>query len=246
MSGMIINPYAFGPSYTPASYVFNGTDELMTRTFSTSAPNTTIFTVSFWMKTTDTDGHSIFLSHTGTTFTQVLYFNDESFNARDTIASVAAWDEGTAGGVLNLDNTWHHFVARYDSTQGTADNRLILYKDGSVVNDTNFTAIGASEVHHMFTNGNVWQLGNYSLGFDSKKMAFIDVLEGVSQAASAFAFDNGGTWTRKLYAGSYGTYGFKLDGTNLFADVSGNGQNFTGTNMDATNLDTADLPPYTN
>jgi hypothetical protein len=41
------------------------------------------------------------------------------------------------------------------------------------------------------------------------------------------------------------TYGFSLDGTDGFNDVSGNGQNFTGVNMDASNLDTGDLPPYT-
>ena len=83
--------------------------------------------------------------------------------------------------------------------------------------------------------------------FQAKRMAFIDLLDGVSADASAFAFDDGGTWTRMPYAGGYGNGGISLDGSDGFNDVSGNGHHFTGINMtEGSNLDTGDLPPYTN
>jgi hypothetical protein len=74
------------------------------------------------------------------------------------------------------------------------------------------------------------------------------VLEGISEGPDAFAFNNAGIWTRKRYFAGRGTYGFSLDGSTgvLGRDVSGNGQHFTGSNMDNTNLDTADLPPFVN
>ena len=76
-------------------------------------------------------------------------------------------------------------------------------------------------------------------------MAFIDILDGVAALPTDFAFDNGGIWTRKPYAGSYGTYGIRLDGTTGFTDRA-NGRSFTGVNMtEADNIDFTDLPPYT-
>jgi hypothetical protein len=129
---------------------------------------------------------------------------------------------------------------RYDSTQGTADDRLRFYLDGALLDDSG-TAPGASEQHRLFADTWIHNIGDEIVG----KLAFIDVLEGVSADPTAFAFDDTGTWTRMPYAGSYGTYGFSLDGTDGFNDVSGNGQNFTGVNMDASNLDLADLPPFT-
>ena len=38
------------PPAVPASYVFNGTDEYLTRTLSTSSPSATIYTISAWIK----------------------------------------------------------------------------------------------------------------------------------------------------------------------------------------------------
>jgi hypothetical protein len=157
------------------------------------------------------------------------------------------WVESATGITPDIGDAWRHLVFRFDSTQGTADNRARMYVDGALLSDTTPIAIGLNEAHNLFNNSFQHQIGAWlDLGryFDGK-MAFIDVLEGVSAAPTAFGFDDGGTWTRQPYAGSYGTYGFSLDGTDGFNDVSGNGQHFTGVNMDETNLDVADLPPYT-
>ncbi len=122
-----------------------------------------------------------------------------------------------------------------------------MYKDGSIVTDFTDASVGLNEIHGLFTNGQTMSIGGGVGGtVTPKKLAFIDILEGVSADPTSFAFDNAGTWTRKRYTGSYGTYGFKLDGSDTFNDVSGNAQHFTGQNMDASNLDAADLPPYTN
>lgn len=245
--------------YKPASYVFNGTDEVMVRTLSTSAPSTTIFTYSFWLKPISFDpdntlpfqqvidnpaGASQFV------FMTILSSGDIIDLGQD--AGSQDWGEQAQSLTPNISvGAWEHWVIRYDSTQATAADRIRMYRNGTLVTTTGVGpgVPALNEQHRLFTSGWQHQIGAQAdiSAFANVKLAFIDVLEGVSQDATAFAFNNSGTWTRQRYTGSYGTYGFKLDGTNSFNDVSGNGQNFTGTNMTiGTNLDAADLPPYTN
>lgn len=247
--------FGAGGIAAPASFTFNGTDEALTRTLVTSAPSTTIFTYSLWVKVAAyASGHAPFYqvinAPTNTAFIACgIQSSGDVINlGQDDGAN--DWQESVTGITPDIPTaTWQHIVFQYDSTQGTADNRIRMYRNSnSVLTDTagGSGAPGASEAHGLFTNGRQHQIGGY-LDVPRRlngKLAFIDVLDGVSADASAFAFDNGGTWTRMPYAGSYGTHGFSLDGTDGFNDVSGNGQHFTGVNMDATNLDFADLPPF--
>jgi len=121
-----------------------------------------------------------------------------------------------------------------------------MYVNNTLETDTDVNATELNQVTHFFQNSATAFIGALSASFNffDGRLAFIDVLQDVSVDPTEFAFTNGSTWTRKPYQGSYGTYGFRLDGTALFQDTSGNGQHFTGTNMDASNLDYSDLPPY--
>lgn len=265
--GGIVQPSDSGdpgpdPDYHPASMVFNGTNEALVRTLSTSGASTTIFTYSLWVKvsTIGSDGDApLFQIINDPSNTQAMFCDLVDFDENGSLESLfLGQDAGTAdwGEIANVSpaigtNTWRHIVIRYDSTLGTADDRLRFYLNGSLLTDSNSGpgAPGASEQHILFANGFQHQIAAV-LDIDlflAGKLAFIEVLDGVSADASAFAFSNGGVWTRKPYTGSYGTHGFFLDGSTgvLGQDVSGNGQHFTGLNMDNSNLDTADLPPYT-
>ena len=242
-----------GAPYAPASMVFNGSDEVLTRKNATSSPtaSTAKFTFSVWMSTVNAGG--VFLTSYSDDFfdaTQILFTSGGQFVARVFVDNVAGIQEFADTGTVIVDGTWHHYLCRYDNTQASAPDRIRFYVDG--VFQANFLTDTGSEpslgeAHSMFADGFGLDLGNLSVGsFAEKTLAFVDILDGVSEPPESFAFDNGGTWTRKPYVGSYGKYGFKLDGTDTFNDASGNHQNFTGTNMDASNLDTGDLPPYIN
>jgi hypothetical protein len=118
-----------------------------------------------------------------------------------------------------------------------------FYQQGSQLSDTTSVAIGSNEQNSSFTNGNTFSIGSTAF---SGKIAFFDVLDGVSAAPTDFAFNDGGTWTRIPYAGSYGNNGFGLDGSSGFNTTAGQSFAFIGNNMTVgDNLDTADLPPYT-
>jgi hypothetical protein len=255
MTNIIINPYRFA-SYAPASMVFNGTDEVLSRTNATTSPSTIAFTISIWAKgalTSTNISHMIVARADGSNFTRFLGAGPSS-NAilayNNVVAGSSTGSENSDSNGFSNDSAWHHYVFRYDSANGTVDNRAIFERDGSVVNDTAGAPIGASEACDILANGRVLAVGSHPTVFAaaSFKIAFVDFVDGQALAASSFGFDNAGTWTRKKYAGFYGTYGFSLDGSTgiLGDDVSPNGLDFTGTNMDSSNLDTGDLPPYTN
>jgi hypothetical protein len=232
----------------PASYVFNGTDEHLARTLSTSGANTTKLTLSFWSKASPlAAGYFFAMSHNASVALGRLFATaDESFCWQSAASSVYTNQAISTAGDFVVNNTWNHYVLAYDSTQGTQANRIKIYKNGTQLTFTQTTdlEIASNEEHQFFNNGQTLLLSSTTLTYTAQKIAFIDVLEGVAADPTAFCVNVGGTWTRKRYTGSYGTYGFCLDGSNGFNDVSGNGQNFTGTNMDESNLDTADLPPH--
>jgi hypothetical protein len=248
-------------TYRPASMVFNGTDEHLTRTLSTSGASTTIFTYSLWFKVGSYVSSSaalfgvvsalgaddvIFATLVSGSTTDVLL--QQAVNASETFAR-----RSTIGSGDIATGQWRHFVARYDSTQGTAADRIRIYLDNTLLADTGTqNNPTANEVHRLFDNTNIHLIGrrndSISTTFFNGKLAFIDVLDGVSADPTAFAFDSSGVWSRKIYTGSRGTHGFSIDGSTgvLGADVSGNGQTFTGSNMDVSNLDFSDLPPWVN
>ncbi len=235
-----------------ASYIFNGTNERLEAAQSLNAADRTRWTGSFWTKQS-TFGASVAAAylasfHDSNSETAWAYvdpgFEDITVECLNSTSTEIGY-EFTDPGAVSAGNIWEHFVVRWDSNQGTSDNRIRIYRNGSLLTDDADTTPGASAIFHFFSATHTIYIGNVPFSPTAKRMAFIDVLDGISAAPTDFAFDNGGTWTRKPYTGGYGTYGFRLDGSNGFNDASGNGRSFSGVNMDASNLDAADLPPYT-
>jgi len=251
---VLIAKKAAAVAAAPASIIFNGTDEYLARTLSTSAPGTTIFTYSLWVKIAAYDASDAArLFQVINAPTNSEYMAGDINTLGDEIdlqqsSGAAAWSRFAAPITPDIaTGAWRHIVFRYDSTDGTAGNRARVYLDGTLITGSG-TNPALNEAHRLFTDGREHQIGAWAdvSDFLNGRLAFIDVIDGISLAPTDFAFDDGGTWTRIPYAGSYGTYGFSLDGTDGFNDVSGNAQHFTGTNMTAgANLDGADLPPYT-
>ena len=247
-------PAAGGGAFTGGSYIFNGSNERLQRTFSTSSPELRIMTASLWaaVETYDNLGGPDFFVLNGCTSAGddsgwaivdqlggpggdpgLSYFDEREFVIDAALAS------------LPTVSAWNHYVLRIDTTQGASANRVRQYKNGTLLTQDDSSAFSNDEVN-WFVNGAVHYWGaDANPSYADGKLAFIDMVYGASHAPTDFAFDDGGTWTAKTFVGSYGTYGYRLDGTDGFNDVSGNGLNFTGSNMTiGANIDTGDLPPY--
>lgn len=238
------------------SYIFNGTDEVMGSNQISSSSNKTKLTASFWLKTSVHHSAGDISLCVGSAdffdaeeFCKIGFYNDDFMSLEDVNLSTTVALEYASGDAVDLDDQWHHWVVSCDTTLATSDNRIRFWKDNVFVSDTNLTTPGSSAILYFFESFHTINVGNFNVtGFTSyaaKRMAFIDVLDGVAALPTDFGFDDGGTWTRKPYTGSYGTYGFRLDGSNGFNDASGNGRTFTALNMTSgDNIDFNDLPPY--
>ena len=137
-------------------------------------------------------------------------------------------------------SAWYHFVLAYDTTQGTAANRIKLYVSGSQV--TAFgTEVYPSENQDLVINSaiahNIGRGAYSSNGYFSGYMAEINFVDGTALAPTAFGETNDdGVWIPKAYSGAYGTEGYFIDGrdsSDLGDDESGNGNDYASSGLAA-------------
>jgi len=234
--------------------------------FAVSSPNTDIFTISMWVKTSlissgSTTFFEIGKALTGeigdyTTFTGHLDVDGRSqFDAYDGVANGYSIRWGTPPAtVLRDPAAWYHIVMRMDSSQAVLDNRARLYLNGEDIssrmtktvdpdqNDDYFNATGSSVY---FPGGVSYTGANTKWNGHIAECAYID---GTSYAASTFAEtdEDSGIWKPKDFKDdvTFGTNGlyleFKQSGTNQ--DSSGLGADTSGNDnhMAVTNLAATD------
>ena len=141
-------------------------------------------------------------------------------------------------------SAWYHIVVAFDTTQGTAANRIKLYVNGiqetafdveAYPNQNHTTGVNFTEPHRIGTLiSNSWYFSGY--------IAEVNHVDGSQLAPTDFGEvdDDSGIWIPKAYTGSYGTNGFYLDfadAANLGNDASG-GTDFTKTNIAASDQGT--------
>ena len=143
--------------------------------------------------------------------------------------------------------SWYHIIIACDTTQSTASNRTKLYVNGTQI--TSFATENqlAQDTDTGFNNTTAHTIGRQSGGgfyFDGY-MAEVHFIDGQALTPSSFGTTgSNGRWKPKTYSGTYGTNGFYLDfadSGNLGDDESGNTNDFTATNLAATDQ-TTDTP----
>ena len=145
----------------------------------------------------------------------------------------------------NDQSAWYHLVYAVDTTQGTDTNRVKLY-----VNGTQVTSLATSTYPDQnydwdfFQNGAttyIGRRGHSTAYFVDGYLAETVWIDGTQYAASDFGeFDSDSPtiWKPKNISGlTFGNAGFYLsysDSADLGADSSGNSNDFTSTNLAAT------------
>ena len=136
--------------------------------------------------------------------------------------------------------SWYHIVIAFDSTLGTAGDRVRLYINGT--EETSFateTHMGQNTSNFLSTSGTPVYIGSQASGnyFDGymAEFVFIDGQQLDATSFGEFNSDSPTIWQPKDVSGlTFGTNGFHLDFENassLGADVSGNSNNFTVNNL---------------
>ena len=148
-------------------------------------------------------------------------------------------------------SAWYHFVVVVDTTNATSTDRLRLYVNG--VRITAFSTYTTPSLNYagdtLFKNTTSHigtQLINSGVTFGSTDgyLAEMNFIDGQALTSSSFGETNTltGVWKPKKYTGTYGTNGFYLNfldnsaasTTTIGKDYSGNGNNWTPTNISVT------------
>lgn len=165
----------------------------------------------------------------------------------DTIVGAATKLSLVTSRVLRDPSAWMHVMLVHDSNNATASDRIRMYVNG--VRETAFTIATYPVLGQPSYITNNVSGGAHGIGRSSyAAVAYLDgyiahphLIDGQALDPSYFGqFNSDGVWTPKAYTGTYGTNGFKLDFSNgsslttLGNDSSGNGNNWTLTNVSLT------------
>ena len=210
-----------------------------------STGNQRTFTVSAWVKRTKFDsGHTIFSVGPSGSNLFAIYFPSEQFSVTE-IDGGSQHLEKNSSRFFRDPAAWYHVMVGIDTTQSTAEDRIIAYINGERITDYAFNNIMAQNTDLIVNSTTTHYVGRMSTGnhFDGY-IAEFNFIDGQQLTPSSFAETNSltGQYNPIKYTGSYGTNGFYLNfsdnsgtsATTLGKDYSGNGHNFTPANFNVT------------
>ena len=199
---------------------FNAADSpYLTKTFGADGGDT--WTFSLWIKRSEitSGGNWYFFSEAGGSGIGFVDSTDKLrfYNASAVVDSTQVFRDVTA---------WYHFVFSNNA--------------GTVTITVNNTAVEiGSTTATLFNRNNAWYIGSYSDEGNNFEgyMAEMHWVDGTALAPTDFGeYNTSGVWIPKAYTGSYGTNGFYItgeDSSDLGADYSGNGNDFTSSGLAA-------------
>ena len=250
---MPINSFLYpGAKATPPAYEvanslrFNyGSSDYLNKTLGT-ATNRKKFTISTWVKRSELYGANSQTKYLMSAGNNASTNIDEFYFRLDTL-DFSGYESSTTEFQLRTNqlfrdvSAWYHIVIAYDSTQGTASNRIKMYVNGTQI--TSFATETYPDQNHepLFNSNIAHEIGrNLSSKYFDGYMAefvFIDGQQLDPTSFGEFDSDSPTIWKPKDVSGlTFGTNGFYLDfedSSSLGNDAAGS-NNFTANNLAAT------------
>ena len=227
---------------------FNDDDSAKLQRTPSSDGNKRVWTISTWLKRSKLGALQTFFGAGSSSPDTLIKLtpNDEFEISR--YSGGYTW-QVTSSNKLRDSSAWYHLVGAVDTTQGTASNRVKLYINGVQVSSfTNSSYPSQNFDTELNDTSRPTKLGTHpgDTQYYDGYMTETHFVDGSQLAPTDFGeFDeDSGIWKPKEYTGTYGTNGFYLDFENsssLGADQSGNGNDFTPTNLASTDQ-TTDTP----
>jgi hypothetical protein len=225
---------------------FNAGDSAYLNRTPASAGNRKTWTWAGWVKRTNPGATQSFFSCYGAgSDTQNINF---IFGSNDKLIA-DSWTGNffTSTRVFRDPSSWMHIVIAFDSTDGTASNRLKIYQNGAQITDYTSSLTISQNTDYAVNQAAAHYIGRQgasAIEYFSGYLADIHFIDG--QALDPSSFTTTDLTTGQLipiaYSGSYGTNGFQLKfadnssntATTLGKDTSGNGNNWTPNNLSVT------------
>jgi len=220
----------------------------LTKNLSTATDLKT-WTWSAWIKRSKiSTEQGLFSADAASTYTTSFFFDTSDRLQYKDVSAGSTRQQLITNRVFRDTSSWYNIQVVYNSTEGTASNRLKFYVNGS--QETSFsTATYPSLNETVQINGSDptgigKQPQSTSNNFDGS-MAHVHFIDGTAYDADTFGNSDPttGIWVAKTAPSvTYGTNGFFLKGENssaLGTDSSGNANNFT---VNGTPTQTVDTP----
>ena len=172
------------------------------------AGNRQTWTYSAWVKRGQLGTYQGVLAALGGTAMSFGFFNSDQF-----YMTVAGISNPVTTAVFRDPSSWYHVVIKFDTTQATAANRVLIY-----INNVNYplsSIIVSQNTNYEINNTTLQDIGATDVGgsrtyFDGY-MAEVNFIDGQALTPSSFgAYNAYGVWQPALYTGTYGTNGFYL------------------------------------
>jgi len=210
--------------------------------------NRKTFSLSFWLKKSHNDGNGGIMG-VGTASSDTGKLNIRITGSDFLKIEGGATTYRVTNRAFRDNSAWYNIFISFDSTQSTADNRISIYVNG--VEETSFSTKNnpSQDANTPFNeDGKTHYIGTAGDGSAEPLdgyLAEFHYIDGTRKAHSDFGeFNDNGVWIPKAYDGSYGTHGFYFqfqDSGNLGDDTSGNGNDYTASNLTSTDQ-TTDTP----
>jgi|10_taG_2_1085330.scaffolds.fasta_scaffold23202_2 hypothetical protein len=196
------------------------------------------WTLSFWFKLTasagfDGDQYYLMTSKLSSSYDSLIFDVDSDNLFYYQVAGVYL----KPNGAFRDTSAWGHLVIVYDSDNGTAADRRIMYLNGTRMSINDSQSL-SQNTDSKFNSNSVHYIGarqdNNSSYYGDYYLADVVWSDGYAYAASDFGETKNGVWIPKEFSGSYGTTGYHLkfeSSSDLGNDSSGNNNDWTTNNI---------------
>jgi len=146
----------------------------------------------------------------------------------------------TTNALFRDPSSWYHIVVAVDTTQSTSTDRVKIYVNGTQITSFSTSTYPSQNYNSIFNYNILHYVGRYgghtSANYDGY-MAEVHLIDGQQLSPTSFGKTKSGVWIPKDTSGlTFGTNGFRLefgDSAAIGDDTSGNGNDFTATNLSA-------------
>ena len=246
-------PVVTGITYPVANSLrFNsGSSDSLTKNLSTATDLKT-WTWSAWIKRSKlSTEQGLFSGDAASTYTTSFFFDTSDRLQYKDVSAGSTRQQLITNKLFRDISSWYNIQVVYNSTEGTASNRLKFYVNGS--QETSFSTATypslneTTQINSSDPTGIGKQPQSTSNNFNGY-MSDVYFIDGQALTPTSFGETDSVSenWKAKAYSGSYGTNGFFLQFNNsgaLGTDSSGNTNTFTVNNL--TSVDQSTDTPTT-
>ena len=220
----------------------------LSRSISASPTNPDKFTVSMWVKKSKSAEQVVLGNYASSNFRAKLQFKSDDKLEYYQVNDGGVTAQLKTNRLFRDTHAWYHLLVQFDTSQGTASDRIKIYINGTQETSFETSTYPAQNLdmrlNQASTTLKIGQDGNSGNYFDGQ-MAHVHLADGQTYAPSTFGQTDTttGIWKPKTAPSvTYGDDGFflKMDNSaNMGLDSSGQTNNFT---TSGTIIQTKDTP----